>query len=231
MAGARPDGRGRLSLAPVTSGRAAPAEPGAGRLPRLMLVTDRHATGGRDLVEVVADAVGGGVELVQVRERELADDQLTALLLRLQERLQSKPVRLLVNGRPAIARALGLGLHLAATAPPPGPPLPACYGRAAHDEREACQALREPVSYLVVGPVFPTASKPGHRGTGLALVARVAGLAAPTPVLAIGGLTPERVGSVRAAGAYGVAVRSAILGARDPATEARAFADALRAAH
>jgi thiamine-phosphate pyrophosphorylase len=207
-----------------------PAGRVAGVSARLMLVTDRHETHGRDLIEVVAAAVAGGVDLVQVRERDLPDDQLTVLLLRLRERLRSMPAGILVNGRPALARALGLGLHLAATAPRPDAPRPTCYGRAAHDEREARQALEDGVAYLVVGPVFPTSSKPGHPGAGLDLVTRVARLAARTPVFAIGGLTPDRVGPVLAAGAHGVAVRGAILAAPDPAATARAFADALRAA-
>lgn len=92
---------------------------------------------------------------------------------------------------------------------------------------EARRALAEGASYVVVGPVFPTASKPGHPGAGLEALGRLARIVAPVPVLAIGGLTPNRVAPVLAAGAHGVAVRSAILGAPDPARTARAFRDAL----
>jgi thiamine-phosphate pyrophosphorylase len=75
--------------------------------------------------------------------------------------------------------------------------------------------------------VFPTGSKPGHPGAGLDALARLARIVAPAPAFAIGGLTPERAALVRGAGAHGVAVRSAILGAPDPAGAARAFVEAL----
>ena len=77
--------------------------------------------------------------------------------------------------------------------------------------------------------MFATGSKPGHPGAGLATLGRLSRLVAPIPVYAIGGLTPARVASVVSAGAYGVAVRSAILGAPDPERAAHAFTEALKA--
>ena len=224
--GVEPVGRadpGGTGPRPLTD---AGGELGPASLPRLMLVTDRHATGGRDLVDVVEAAVAGGVGLVQVRERDLAEAAVEALLGRLLGRLRGSGARLVVNGHPALARALGIGLHLPAAAPSAAPRL-TFTGRSVHDEDEARLARAEAVSYVVAGPIFPTSSKPGHPGAGVALVARLGRILAPTPILAIGGLTPERVGSVLEAGAYGVAVRSAILGAAEPARAARAFADAL----
>jgi thiamine-phosphate pyrophosphorylase len=191
-----------------------------------MLVTDRRETGARDLIDVVEAAVAGGVGLVQVRERDLPEAALEDLLGRLLDRLRGSGARLIVNGRPALARALGIGLHLPAAAPPVMSPL-SLTGRSVHDEDEARRARGESVSYVVAGPVFPTGSKPGHPGAGADLVARLDGILVPTPIFAIGGLTPERVGAVLRRGAHGVAVRSAILGAAEPARAARAFLDAL----
>jgi len=220
---ARPGGSGTRAL--TDGDRAA----GAGApLPRLMLVTDRRATDGRDLVDVVEAAVAGGVGLVQLRERDLPEPEIADLLRRLLARLEGTPARVLLNGHPDVARALGVGLHLPAAVPRPADP-PPLYGRAVHDEAEARRALAEKVSYVVVGPVFPTGSKPGHPGAGVDSLARLVTAVAPTPVYAIGGLTPERVGSVRGAGAHGAAVRSAILSARDPKGAARTFAAALAA--
>jgi thiamine-phosphate diphosphorylase len=198
-----------------------------GLLPRLMLVTDRHETQGRDLVDVVEAAVAGGVGLVHLRERDMPEAETAALLRRLIDRLRGTPARLLVNGHPALARAFGVGLHLPALAPLPAdrPPL---FGRAVHDEAEARRAVAEGVSYVVVGPVFATGSKPGHAGIGLGALGSLAAIVAPVPVFAIGGLTPERTRAARSAGAHGVAVRSAILAALDPARSAGAFADTLR---
>lgn len=218
MGGTDPGGTGAQSL--TGSAR----EPGP--LPRLMLVTDRRATRGRDLVDVVEAAVAGGVGLVQLRERDLPEAETAALLRRLIERLRGTPARLLVNGHPALARAFGVGLHLPAAAPPVADH-PALYGRAVHDEAEARRAIAEEVSYVVVGPVFTTGSKPGHPGIGLDALASLAAIVHPVPVFAIGGLTPERAGPILGADAHGVAVRSAILAAEDPMRASRAFADVL----
>lgn len=195
-----------------------------------MLVTDRLETRGRDLVDVVEAGVAGGVGLVQVRERDLPEAEVEALVRRILDRLRGTRAQLLVNGHPALALMLDVGLHLPASAPPPTPPRPTLCGRAVHDETEARQALAEAASYVVVGPVFSTGSKPGHPGAGLATLARLSGLVAPIPVFAIGGLMPDRVPSVVSAGAHGVAVRSAILGAQNPARVAHEFAEALKAA-
>jgi thiamine-phosphate pyrophosphorylase len=191
-----------------------------------MLVTDRHQTGGRDLVEVVAAAARGGVELVQVREKDLPDDVLLALVLRLRTALPPA-ARVVVNGRPAVARAAGVGLHLAAAAPPPPERPPGLYGRAAHDEDEAHRARAERVDYILLGTIFPTGSKPGLPGSGPGLIQRVSRLVAPTPLLAIGGITVTNARSTLAAGAHGIAVCSAILTARDPRLAALALAAAL----
>jgi thiamine-phosphate diphosphorylase len=191
-----------------------------------MLVTDRLATRGRELVDVVEAAVAGGVGIVQVRERDLPEGEVEALLGQLLARLRGSGARLVVNGHPALARAFGIGLHLPAAAPPAVPRLP-FTGRSVHDEDEARRARAEGVSYVVAGPIFPTGSKPGHPGAGVALVTRLGRILAPTPIFAIGGLAPERVEAVLRAGAHGVAVRSAIQGATEPARAARAFVKAL----
>jgi thiamine-phosphate pyrophosphorylase len=191
-----------------------------------MLVTDRSATRGRDLVDVVEAAVVGGVGMVQVRERDLPEAEVEALLGRLLDRLRGTEARLVVNGHPALAHALGIGLHLPAAAPP-ATPRPALVGRSVHDEGEARRSRDEGASYVVAGPIFPTESKPGHPGAGLALIPDLVRVLGETPIFAIGGLTPERVGAVLDAGAFGIAVRSAILGAAEPARIAREFADAL----
>src|SRR4029453_6216437 len=89
---------------------------------------------GRDLVDVVESGVSGGVGLVQLRERDLPEVEVRMLLQRLLERLPCMPVELLVNGHPALPRALHVGLHLPASAPPPAFPRPRLCGRAVPDE-------------------------------------------------------------------------------------------------
>lgn len=205
-----------------------PLAPGAVRapLPRLMLVTDRHRTLGRDLVRVVGEALAGGVRLVQLREKDLAEKEAAALLERLLAAAPPGSV-LLVNGRPELARRYGVGLHLPAGVPRPSQ-LPALWGRAVHGEDEARAALREGPAYILLGNVFPTPSKPGRAGAGMDAVRRVARSCAargdgPVALYAIGGIGAENAAEVTAAGAYGVAVCGAILEATEPGAAAAAI--------
>jgi thiazole tautomerase (transcriptional regulator TenI) len=83
------------------------------------------------------------------------------------------------------------------------------------------------VDYLVVGTVFATSSHAGRAAGGVALVGRAAAAAGSTPVLAIGGITPERVAEVLEAGARGVAVVSGVWGAADPGMAVRGYLESL----
>src|SRR5262249_59475636 len=96
-----------------------------------------------------------------------------------------------------------------------------------HSLDEARRAESDGADFIVFGPVYDTPSKwPYGPPQGLAALASVAG-SVGRPVLAVGGITAARVAEVRAAGARGVAVISAILGARRPADATKAFLDAL----
>ena len=191
-------------------------------IPRLMLVTDRRTVGRRDLVEIVRAAVAGGVDAVQVREKDLPDDELTALAERVRRAIEGRAA-VLVNGRPGVARLLGAGLHLPGDAPAPAQRDWPLWGRSVHSPGEALRRAEEAPDYLLVGSVYPTDSKPGHPGGGLGLVEATARAVAPLPVLAIGGIDATNAAPVIAAGAAGVAVRGAILDAPDPERTARAI--------
>lgn len=196
--------------------------------PWLMLVTDRRLTGSCDLVAVVAQAVAGGVDLVQVREKDLPDAELLALTRAILAAVAGR-AQVVVNDRPEVARQAGTGLHLPEAAPLP-PQRPALWGRSIHSPQQAAAAAREGAGYLVAGPVFPTDSKPGAPPLGPEGLQAVVQAAAGCPVLAIGGIEPHRVAPVLQAGAAGVAVRGAILRAADPQAAAQALRQALDAA-
>jgi thiamine-phosphate diphosphorylase len=197
-----------------------------------MLVTNRARTRGRELASVVEQAVAGGVGIVQLREKDLPDDELRGLLDRIRKRLpEGFPV--VVNRSTRVARTMRIGLHLPAGEPFPAGPADgdrADYtwlGRSAHDVAEARDALRDDPTYLIVGTIFPTPSKPDHAGAGTALVEEVARLVRPVPVYAIGGVGVSVVPALIRAGAHGVAVCGAILSANDPRRVAEALALAL----
>jgi thiamine-phosphate pyrophosphorylase len=96
-------------------------------------------------------------------------------------------------------------------------------GVSTHSPAEALAAAREGADYVVFGPVYDTPSKREYgRPQGLPALAEAC-RQTPVPVLAVGGVTPERVGELRAAGAAGVAVIRGLLEAEDPARATRAF--------
>jgi thiamine-phosphate diphosphorylase len=209
--------------------------------PRLMLVTDRRLTEGRALEDVVCLAVAGGVDTVQVREKDLDDDALLQLVHTLVRAVEGR-ARLLVNDRPALAAVAGVGLHLPEAAPPPARsphriagqrpqarPWP-LLGRSVHGVDAARRALAEGVDYLIAGTIMASESKPGAPLLGLDGLRRVVAAAHPTPVLAIGGLHATHVPAVLATGAAGIAVQRAILRAPDPATAAHALRTAVERA-
>ena len=202
-------------------------------LPRLMLVTDRSVTRGRSLSAVareVSEALAGEV-FVQLREKDLGDEELLALATEVWAALGPAAV-MAVNDRAAVARALGVGLHLPAVAMRRADD-PRPLGRSVHDADEARVAVGDGVDYAVVGTIFPTASKPGHRGDGLEHLGVMVEALAPIPCYAIGGITRENAGDAISAGAWGVAVRAGILSADQPGLAAlaivEAVADSLRA--
>ena len=156
----------------------------------------------------VDEAVGAGVDLVQVRERDLESRVLLRLVTRLADVVRGR-ARLLVNDRADVALAAGAdGVHLRADGPSsdrvrslsPGPWL---LGRSIHSADEARRHTAE--DYLIFGTVFVSRSKaPGSPVVGIDALADAA-VVATAPVLAIGGISPSRAAACRDAGAAGIA--------------------------
>jgi thiamine-phosphate diphosphorylase len=197
-------------------------------VPALMLVTDRTLTGdGSGLVAQVERAVAGGVNLVQLREKELPDNDLRELGLRLRRATVGRAL-LLVNGPPALAAAIGAdGVHLAEDALAIGAVKRATrgrllVGRSVHSLDAAQRAADDGADYLVLGTIFASRSHPGGETGGMALIEQVT-KALRTPVIAIGGITTHNTAEVVGAGASGIAVISAILGQPDPRAAAHAL--------
>lgn len=187
---------------------------------RLMLVTDRHVTHRRDLVDVVVAACRGGVDAVQLRERDLSGGARAALLEQLRARLPIA-TRLIVNGDVELARRAWCGLHLPAGAAWPTSDCPTPIGRSTHGELEIKYAVAEGPDYLLFGHIFDTPSHALEPGRGLAALHQAVALAGRVPVIAIGGIRAARVREVRDTGAAGIAVMRDILEAADPEQAAR----------
>jgi thiamine-phosphate pyrophosphorylase len=195
-------------------------------VPRLILVTDRHATGGRDFFDVVAAALDAGLPAVQLRDKDLPARALFALAERLRVATARTGAKLFVNGRVDVAIAVGAdGVHLgggalpvavARSLLPPG----ALIGVSTHVPRES---EAEGADYVFFGPVWDT---PGKRAQGkTALAAAVA--ASASPLIAIGGIGAAEARVARRVGAAGVAVIRALLAAPDPTAETRALLAAI----
>ncbi|MFC4065591.1 thiamine phosphate synthase [Actinoplanes subglobosus] len=176
----------------------------------LVLLTDRRSASG-PLIEVVRAAVRGGAAWVILRERDLSYGDRAALATRLRSVV---PVdRLIISGPDPLG---GTAVHLSGSDHlPAGPTL---TGRSWHGTEDLSG-----VDYVTVSPVYPTSSKPGY-GPALG-VTGAAGLRAPVPWLALGGIgAADQAAECAAAGAAGIAVMGAIMRSPDPERTARELA-------
>ncbi len=195
--------------------------------PRLYLVTDRTRTKGRDLIEVVDAALRGGVDAVQLREKDLSARELVELGLRLRQVCTRRGAKLLVNDRVDVALAVGAdGVHLPAASFSPadarqllGPN--SIIGVSTHFKEEVEHAAANGVDFAVFGPIFDTESKrPYGMPHGIENLHDVC-TSARVPVVAIGGIMLDNIAAVAKAGTSGVAVIGAILEAPEPAQASR----------
>jgi thiamine-phosphate pyrophosphorylase len=203
-------------------------------LPCLALVTDRRLCRTLPLEEAVAQAVDGGVSLVQLREKDLPAGELLALAEKLCSLTRGRAL-FLVNDRLDVALACAAdGVHL----PERGLPVAAArrlgsegfiVGRTVHSVAEARRAEAEGADYVQVGPIFATRSHPEASPAGVGLLSDVA-KAVGIPILAVGGVTADNVGQTIEAGASGAAVISAILDSPSPREAARRLALAMEQA-
>jgi thiamine-phosphate pyrophosphorylase len=201
---------------------------------RLYLCTDARRAQG-DLPEFLDAVLGGGVDIVQLREKNLEAGEELALLEVFADACRRHGALLAVNDRADVALAAGADvLHLGQDDLPvavarrilgPGPVI----GRSSHSPTQAADAtVEEGVDYFCAGPVWATPTKPGRTATWLRLVEHVARQRPARPWFAIGGISLTRLDDVLAAGATRVVVVRAITEADDPAEATRAFVSRLR---
>ena len=187
----------------------------------LYLVADTEFAAGRDLVRLVREAVRGGVTVVQLRAKNLGTRDFLGLALRMSAALKKNSVPLIINDRTDIALACAAdGIHLGQDDMPPDRTRKLLgrskiIGVTVNTLKEAREAERLGADYVGLGPIYATTTKdtdlPIVGAEGIRRMHKLIDI----PIIAIGGINAGNVADVLRAGAAGIAVVSAILGARD----------------
>ena len=193
--------------------------------PLLCFVTDRRRCLGRDLEEVVEQAVAHGVGMVQLREKDLPAGDLYELGARVKEAIAGRALHI-VNDRIDVALALNAdGVQLPEDGTPVeearrlvGPDM--LIGRSVHSIGGAIEAESSGTDFLIAGTVFSSSSHPEGLAQGRSFLHALCGEVSLS-VLGIGGITTQNVGEVMEAGCSGAAVISAISEAEAPGSAAR----------
>ncbi|GAA0894882.1 MULTISPECIES: thiamine phosphate synthase [Streptomyces violaceusniger group] len=203
---------------------------------RLYLCTDARKGQG-DLPEFLDAVLGAGVDIVQLREKEMEAAEELEHLQVFADACRRHGKLLAVNDRADVAHAIGSDvLHLGQG----DLPVPAArailgqdvlIGRSTHGEAEVDAAAVQPgVDYFCTGPCWPTPTKPGRPAPGLSLVRHAAALGTERPWFAIGGIDASNLDQVLEAGARRIVVVRAITAADDPAGATAELAKRVRAA-
>ena len=196
----------------------------------LYLITDRHQVpAGHTLFCVIEAALRGGVNAVQLREKDLSTDELLPLAQELRTLTRQHGARLLINDHVDVALAVDadgvhLGGHSQATEV-----VRSRIGRkmligvSTHNSGEIQTACEQGADFVTFGPVYATPSKAVYGAPqGLSALAEACNNST-LPVFALGGITSARAAAVRAAGAHGIALISAIITSSSPVSAAKAF--------
>ena len=201
--------------------------------PSLHVLTDPDLARGRGHREIVTAALVGGADVIQLRDKTLGNDALRDLAAEIAREVRGVGATFVVNDSVDVALAVGAdGVHLG----PDDEPVarararwPGLLGASARTPERACELVAAGADYLGVGPVYGTATKPDAPGVlgldGLGAVVRA--VEGSVPVVGIGGIRPDNAGAVLEAGAAGVAVISAVVGAEDVRRAVRALREAL----
>jgi len=200
--------------------------------PCLALIADGFTAETR--AERAVTAAKAGVRWVHLRDHQAGPGDFRKAARRLADRLRalSSDVTVTVNARLGAAQELEADLHLGWRGPAVDRArealgAEAMIGYSAHDE-VGIEGDRAPdVDYYFFSPVYETSSKPGQPAAGIPALRSFRRTAAPTPTVALGGITPERVQPCLEAGAQGVAVLSGIMEAEVPIAATRAYLRAL----
>lgn len=192
---------------------------------RLYVLVTTGLCRGRNPEEVAADAIRGGADVIQLREKQMLDGDFLALARKLREVCSARGALFVVNDRLHVAQLVDAdGAHVGQE------DLPGAHARkllgpdrilgvSTHSPEQARAAIEAGASYIGVGPVNPTQTKPTAAAVGLDYV-RYASEEVEIPFFAIGGVNASNAGAVLAAGARRLAVCSGIISAESVAAAA-----------
>ena len=195
---------------------------------------------GRAPAEIARQLCDGGADLIQLRAKNSAPDEIQRVAVELLPICERADVGFVINDHPKLALQLGAPLcHLGQedffdagftrAGQVTGCPKQFQLGLSTHSPEQAQRALRAAPDYIAIGPVFATATKPGRPAVTLDYV-RWASANVHIPWFAIGGITQENLDEVLAAGATRICVVGAILNAPDIAQACRQFKSRLLSA-
>ena len=209
-----------------------PTRIGRLRLPVLCFLVGPSTVEGGDIEKLVRDAVDGGVTMVQLRDHDLPAGELLSVARRLKTITRGKAL-LIINDRVDVAIAVEAdGVQI----PEAGLPTLttrgligkyALLGRSVHNADEAHRAGREGAEFVIAGTIYRSPTHPDAEPAGPELIREIT-KDSSLSVLAIGGVTADKIDELVKAGAAGVAVISAIAGAEDPKAAAQELITALR---
>ncbi len=200
----------------------------------LYVVLGREFSKGRDFLDVTRQAIDGGAGAIQLRDKEMPKRELLAWAYRLRELTREHGVTFIMNDHLDIALAVGAdGIHLGQEDFPlpearriAGPDF--IIGASTHSVEEAKQAVEEGASYINIGPIFQTATKKGVISpVGPEMIEKVQSVV-QHPFTVMGGIKLDNVDEVLKRGARRIAVVTAVVGADDIQSAARAFMERIQ---
>ncbi len=179
--------------------------------PLFYYISDRKQLIGTSLTATIRRNLASGIDIIQIREKDLSDRQLYELTCRIVGQARKHSCKIILNGRADIALAAGAhGVHLPSAGLKPidlRPWIPRGFliGVSVHSLREASAAAKQGADYLLLGPIYATESKLRY-GPPLGIeVLRSVCERIPVPVFGLGGINADRVETVLRSGAAGVA--------------------------
>ena len=193
-------------------------------IPSLCLVTNRGICHKNSLLDQINEVINGGVNMVQLREKDLPARTAFELASELRSVIKH-PSLLFINDRIDIALACGAdGIQLSENSLPVkitrrliGPSM--LIGRSVHDLDTAIRAESDGADFIILGSIFDTPSHPGIHGKGLEFMEEVARIV-KIPVIGIGGIDNHNIGEIVRTGAIGAAVTHALMASDEPHIDA-----------